>query len=89
VIQNQIQQEKKHWHEILERLLATIQCLASYNTAFRGLRDGLERERSGNFLDQVKFDPVLQERLHCIEDNGVHNYYFGKKTRRNQLQLKN
>jgi hypothetical protein len=64
-IQNQIQQENQCWHEILERFLAIIQQLASHNMAFRGRRDGLEQQKSGNFLDQfkftAKFDPILRK----------------------------
>jgi hypothetical protein len=83
-IQNQIQQEKQRWREVWERLLAIIKYVASHNMEVRGNRDGLEQERSGNFLDLIKFtakfDPVLREHLQHIEDNCVHNHYLGEKT---------
>jgi hypothetical protein len=88
-IQNPTQQEKQRWREILEILLAVILYLASHNMTLRGYRDGLEQERSGNFLDLVmftaKFDPVLREHLQRTEDNSINNHYLGKKNIQNEL----
>jgi hypothetical protein len=51
---------------------------------FRGHRDGLEQNRSGNVLDLVKFttkfESVLRKHLQRIEDNSAHNHYLGRKT---------
>jgi hypothetical protein len=50
--------------------------------AFRGYRDGLEQETSGNVLLLIKFTAkfgrVLQEHLKRTEDNGVHDHCLGK-----------
>ncbi|CAH2226204.1 Hypothetical predicted protein [Pelobates cultripes] len=90
-VQKQILLEKQHWREILERLLATVQFLASYNRPFRGHRDTLEVEKSGNVIDRIKhsamFEPVLREHLQRIEDKRIHNHYLGKNIQNELIAL--
>lgn len=72
-LQTQLQAERKQWRDILEMILAIIKYLATYNLAFRGHRESLDEENSGNFIGLVKllakFDPVIRDHLQRIEEN--------------------
>lgn len=64
--QLRIQEAKKHWHDLLERLISSTQFLAIYNLAFRGHKETLflySAQNSENVIDLVKLssncDPVL------------------------------
>jgi hypothetical protein len=58
-----IENEKKHWHSILERLFAIVQMSAERSLAFRGHRQHIYEPNNGNFLSQVeqlqKFDLLM------------------------------
>ncbi|XP_073470341.1 zinc finger MYM-type protein 1-like [Aquarana catesbeiana] len=90
-VQKQILLEKQRWHEILERLIATVQFLSSHNLPFRGHRDNLEEENSGNFIDLIKlcarFDPVLRQHLQRFEEKRIHNHYLGKNIQNELISL--
>jgi len=64
-IQNQLEQEKKRWRDVLSRILDVILLLAKQNLAFR------EHRENGNFLEILKllskYDPVLREHFLSIE----------------------
>lgn len=85
--QSQIEQERQRWRDILERLLAIVNFLASHNLAFRGHREKLtsdsgSSETSGNFIDLVKliarFDPVLRLHLKQVKDKTITDHYIEK-----------
>ncbi|KAK9694267.1 protein of unknown function (DUF4371) [Popillia japonica] len=94
--QSQIEQERQRWRDILERLLAIINFLASHNLAFRGHREKLtsdsdSRETSANFIDLVKliarFDPVLRFYLKQVKDKTINDHYIGKNIQNELIQL--
>ncbi|GBP53170.1 Zinc finger MYM-type protein 5 [Eumeta japonica] len=94
--QSQIEQERQRWRDILERLLAIVNFLASHNLAFCGLREKLtsdsgSSETSGNFIDLVKliarFDPVLRLHLKQVKDKMINDHYFGKNIQNELIQL--
>ncbi|GBP39338.1 Zinc finger MYM-type protein 1 [Eumeta japonica] len=66
--------EEKKWRDVLYRLLNIIQFLAKQNLAFRGHREDIRGDDSGNrgnFLELVhllaKYDPLLMEHLTKIK----------------------
>lgn len=94
--QSQIEQERQRWRDILERLLAIVNFLASHNLAFRGHREKLtsdsgSSETSGNFIDLVKliarFDPVLRLHLKQVKDKTINDHYIGKNIQNELIQL--
>ncbi|XP_041852965.1 zinc finger MYM-type protein 1-like [Melanotaenia boesemani] len=78
-----IEASRKHWREILRRLIAIIQSLAERNLGLRGTVDTLHSHNNGNFLKEVellaKFDPVMRQHVNQIE-SGTYSYstYLGK-----------
>lgn len=94
--QSQIEQERQRWKDILERLLAIVNFLASHNLAFRGHREKLtsdsdSSETSGNFIDLFKliapFDPVLRLHLKQVKDKTINDHYIGKNIQNELIQL--
>ena len=65
--------EKTAWKAILKRLLDCVMLLARQNLPFRGHRESLSEENSGNFLELIKFlgkyDPVISEHLTRIQNS--------------------
>ncbi|KAJ0170969.1 hypothetical protein K1T71_013741 [Dendrolimus kikuchii] len=83
--QSEIEQERQRWRDILERLLAIVNFLASHNLGFRGHRE------YGNFIDLVKliarFDPVLRLHLQQVKDKTINDHYIGKNIQNELIQL--
>ncbi|KAK9754426.1 protein of unknown function (DUF4371) [Popillia japonica] len=89
-------QERQRWGDILERLLAIVNFLASHNLAFRGHREKLtsdsdSRETSANFIYLVKliarFDPVLRLYLKQVKDKTINDHCIGKNIQNELIQL--
>lgn len=80
-LQRQIENEKMHWRNVLERLISIIHFLAERNLAFLGTSHKLYEKNNGNFLGQVelmaKYDSVLGEHLRRIKDGEIHDHYLG------------
>ncbi|XP_050546143.1 uncharacterized protein LOC126908274 [Daktulosphaira vitifoliae] len=91
----QIRSEAQRWKDVMERLLAIVQFLASHNLAFRGHRETItsdSSDRSGNFLDLLKliakFDPLLREHLNQIVNKKIgRNHYLSKETQNEFILL--
>lgn len=83
--------ERKKWRDILERVLAAIDYLAAHNLAFRGHRENLSSNHSGNFLGLIKllakFDPVLKVHVDQIQEEKLHTHYLGKNTQNELIEL--
>ncbi|KAB0803518.1 hypothetical protein PPYR_00488 [Photinus pyralis] len=69
--QRLLEMQVKYWQNVIERLIAIIQFLASQCLAFRGTSTKLFAHNNGNFLQCVqmisKFDPVMSEHLKKIQ----------------------
>jgi Domain of unknown function (DUF4371) len=80
-LHRQYDSEKRHWRNVLERLLFVVQFLTLRNLAFRGTSEQLEETNNGNFIGFVdlfgKFDPVLSEHIRHIGNKKIHEYYLG------------
>ena len=80
-LQEQIEQEKSKWRNILKRLLDYIKYLAAQNLALRGHAESLTKnENLGNFLSLVellaKCDPTLNEYLELVKKEKMRTSYF-------------
>ncbi|XP_065664507.1 zinc finger MYM-type protein 1-like [Hydra vulgaris] len=81
-LQRMIENEKKHWRLVLERLFAIVLMLAERSLPFRGHREQLYQPNNENFLAKVeliaKFDPVRLEHLKRIKNKECFDTYLGK-----------
>ncbi|XP_065652831.1 zinc finger MYM-type protein 1-like [Hydra vulgaris] len=86
-----IENEKKHWCLVLERLFAIVLMLAERSLPFRGHREQLYQPNNGNFLAQVeliaKFDPVMLEHLKRIKNKECFDTYLGKDVQNEIIEL--
>ena len=66
-VQQRINKEKKHWRNVLVRIIAIMKSLAKNNLAFRGDNEKIYQENNENFLCLIKmiseFDPIMQEHV--------------------------
>lgn len=91
--QNQqlLEQEARHWKNVLERIISIVQYLSERNLAFRGNVDRLFQPHNGNFLGLVellaKYDNVLQEHIRRIKSNEISDHYLGKRIQNEIIEL--
>ncbi|CAI6358832.1 unnamed protein product [Macrosiphum euphorbiae] len=80
--QRVLNNETRHWQNVLERLMAIVEFLGKQCLPFRGTNDILYENNNGNFLGLVqllaKFDSVLSEHVRRIQNKEIHNHYLGK-----------
>ena len=73
ILEEQVQDEKKRWREILKRIIDVIKLLASQNLALRGHVEQLDSDNPGNFLATLKFlsfyDTLLENHLKNVREN--------------------
>ncbi|XP_065665530.1 zinc finger MYM-type protein 1-like [Hydra vulgaris] len=90
-LQRMIENEKKHWRLVLERLFAIVLMLAERSLPFRGHREQLYQPNNGNFLAKVeliaKFDPVMLEHLKRIKNKECFDTYLGKNVQNEIIGL--
>ncbi|XP_013639654.1 PREDICTED: zinc finger MYM-type protein 1-like [Brassica oleracea var. oleracea] len=82
-IQEELNKEKKHWRDVLLRIIALVKGLAKQNVAFRGSSDKIYVDGNGNFLGMVEvladFDPVMKEHVRRIEKHETHYHYLSHR----------
>lgn len=68
---------KKHWCDVIERIIAIIKFLSHQCVAFRGSSKTLFEHNNGNFLKAMKliasFDSVIWECIHRIVSSKSHS----------------
>jgi hypothetical protein len=91
MLQKQLNAEKLHWRNVLQRLLAIVQFLSQRNLTFRGTSDKLDDQNNGNFLGIIQllaqFDPVLCEYIRRIGSSEINDHYLGKNMQNEFIQL--
>ncbi|XP_074300476.1 uncharacterized protein LOC141631747 [Silene latifolia] len=79
--QGRFQKEKKHWKNVLLRIISIVKFLGKHNLAFRGSNSKLYEDSNGNFLGLVEmlvdFDPIMQEHVSRIVNKDTHVHYLG------------
>ena len=66
---------------MLLRIIEVVKTVGKNNFAFRGNNENIYQEANGNFLSLIEmiaeFDPIMQEHIHRIRDDEIHNHYLG------------
>jgi hypothetical protein len=84
--------EKRHWRDVLERLVEIIKYLGRQCLALRGSSDTINARDNGNFLKLVellsKFDVVMSHHLSKIQNNNeLAPHYLGKNIQNEIISL--
>ncbi|XP_004305112.1 PREDICTED: uncharacterized protein LOC101308403 [Fragaria vesca subsp. vesca] len=89
--QDQIRLEKKHWRNVLKRVIAFVKFLAKHNLAFRGTNERLYQPNNGLFLGLVEmttdFDEVMEEHCRRINSSEIHHHYLGHNIQNELLHM--
>lgn len=86
-----ISQEKKHWRDVLTRIIAAVEFLAQTNSAFRGSSSKIYQPDNGNFLKLIEmiasFDAAMKEHLRRIRDDETHCHYLGPQIQNEVIEM--
>lgn len=78
--------EKRHWRNVLTRIIAVIKFLTKHSLAFRGKSDTIFSKNNGNFLGLIEmlseFVPVISEHVHRIKNKETHDHYLGHQKKK-------
>ncbi|XP_037801961.1 zinc finger MYM-type protein 1-like [Penaeus monodon] len=89
--QKELNDLKKYWRNVLERLFAITHYLASRNLSFRGTREKLFQPNNGNFLGLVEllaqFDVVMAEHVRRTTEGNQTDHYLGKNMQNEFIQM--
>lgn len=89
--QNLLKRETKHWRDVIERIIYSIQFLAEQNLAFRGSSNKLFERNNGNFLKCIemisRFDPIMSAHINRAQTQKNMPHYLGDKIQNETISL--
>lgn len=90
-LEEAINKEKKHWRDVMLRIIAVVKTLAERNLAFRGDDEKVSDPNSGNFLAFIKmiggFDEVMKEHIRRIDKGETQYHYLSHKIQNELIEL--
>ena len=88
-VQEQINRDKEHWRKVLLRIIVVIKILSKNNSSLHGKNEKIYQESNGNCLIEMiaKFDPIMQEHIHRIKNDKIHNHYLGHNIQNKLINL--
>ncbi|XP_018458737.1 uncharacterized protein LOC108829613 [Raphanus sativus] len=86
-----INKEKKHWRDVMLKIIAVVKTLAKRNLAFRGDDEKVSDPNSGNFLAFIKmiggFEEVMKEHIRQVDKGETQYYYLSHKIQNELIEL--
>lgn len=90
-LEEAINKEKKHWRDVMLRIIAVVKTLAERNLAFRGDDEKVSDPNSGNFLAFITmiggFDEVMKEHIRRIDKGETQYDYLSHKIQNELIEL--
>ncbi|XP_013624035.1 PREDICTED: uncharacterized protein LOC106330010 [Brassica oleracea var. oleracea] len=90
-LEEAINMEKKHWRDVMLRIIAGVKTLAVRNIAFRGNNEKGRDPNSGNFLAFIKmiggFDEVMKEHIRWVDKCETQYHYLSHKIQNELIEL--
>ncbi|CAA7027641.1 unnamed protein product [Microthlaspi erraticum] len=90
-LQEAINKERKHWRDVMLRIISVVKTLAERNLAFRGGKEKVEDLDSGNFGAFIRmiggFDEVMKEHIRRFNNRKSRYHYFSHKIQNELIGL--
>lgn len=90
-LQEEINRERQHWRDVLLRIIAVVETLATRHIAFRGDNEKIGDPHNGKFLGMIegiaKFDPVMKEHLRRFKQGESQCHYLSHKIQNELIEM--
>ncbi|XP_020888411.1 zinc finger MYM-type protein 1-like [Arabidopsis lyrata subsp. lyrata] len=90
-MQEAIKKEKKHWRDVMLRIIGVVKTLAERNLAFRGGNEKVNDPNCGNFLAFIRmiggFDSVMKEHIRRINNGEIYHHFLSHKIQNELIEL--
>lgn len=90
-IHDEINKEKRHWRDVLLKIIAMVKGLAKNNLVFRGRNDKIRVDGNGNVLGMIEavadFDLVMKEHISRVEEHETRNHYMSPQIQNELMEM--